>query len=157
MKRIHIHVGVDSLDQSIEFYSALFGAQPTKTQSDYAKWMLDDPFVNFAISTRSGKVGIDHLGLQVGDDAELEQIRERLKTADMSVYDEGEATCCYARSDKTWAQDPAGVAWESFRTMEDLQLFSKEESTEKAACCSPIAANQLEQRAPNDSATGTCC
>ena len=157
MKRLHIHVGVGSLDQSIRFYSALFGAQPTKTQPDYAKWMLDDPFVNFAISTRSGKWGVDHLGLQVEDDAELEQIRERLKTADMSVYDEGEATCCYARSDKTWVQDPAGVAWESFKTMEDLQTFSKEESPERAACCSPVSKGQLDTNVSADANTGSCC
>lgn len=137
MKRMHIHIGVENLDKSIRFYTALFDAEPVKTKADYAKWMLDDPFVNFAISTRRGKTGVDHLGFQVSDDAELEQMRNRLEYADMTVYDEGEATCCYARSDKSWVEDPAGIAWETFQTMEDLQTFSSDEVTERTACCIP--------------------
>lgn len=123
MKRMHIHVGVTHLDQGIKFYSALFGAQPVKTKGDYAKWMLDDPRINFAISTRSGKTGVDHLGLQVDEDSELAALRERLTQADLSVFDEGETVCCYARSEKSWVSDPAGVAWEAFKTMADAELF----------------------------------
>jgi catechol 2,3-dioxygenase-like lactoylglutathione lyase family enzyme len=133
MKRIHIHVGVEDLDQSIRFYNALLGAQPIKTKSDYAKWMLDDPRLNFAISTRPGKTGVDHLGLQVDEDSTLEELRERFKSADMSVYDEGETVCCYARSDKTWVKDPSGVAWEAYKTMEDVALFSSAVATEDGA------------------------
>jgi catechol 2,3-dioxygenase-like lactoylglutathione lyase family enzyme len=133
MKRIHIHVGVEDLDQSIRFYNALLGAQPIKTKSDYAKWMLDDPCLNFAISTRPGKTGVDHLGVQVDEDSTLEELRERFKSADMSVYDEGETVCCYARSDKTWVKDPSGVAWEAYKTMEDVELFSSAVATEDGA------------------------
>jgi len=124
MKRMHIHVGVENLDQSIQFYSALFGSPPAKTKTDYAKWMLDDPRLNFAISTHEGKTGVDHLGVQVDEDSELDELRERLQSADMAVFDEGETVCCYARSDKSWVQDPSGIAWEAFKTMEDVQLFS---------------------------------
>ncbi|MEX2366318.1 MAG: VOC family protein, partial [Pseudohongiellaceae bacterium] len=98
---MHIHVGVENLHQSIQFYSALFGAEPAKVRDDYAKWMLDDPRINFAVSTRA-KTGLDHLGLQVDEDAELAALRERLESADLSVVNEGETVCCYARSDKSW-------------------------------------------------------
>jgi catechol 2,3-dioxygenase-like lactoylglutathione lyase family enzyme len=152
MKRMHIHVGVESLDDSIRFYSALFGAQPVKTRDDYAKWMLDDPRVNFAISTRPGKAGIDHLGLQVDEDGELEELRARLKNAEMSVFDEGETLCCYARSDKSWVQDPAGIAWEAYRTMEDVQFFAGEGDS----CASPTSDGRTEQRDP-PAQTGGCC
>jgi catechol 2,3-dioxygenase-like lactoylglutathione lyase family enzyme len=136
MKRMHIHVGVDRLDQSITFYSALFGAQPSKTKEDYAKWMLDDPSINFAISTRSGKAGVDHLGIQVDEDHELDDLRERLKDADLSFFDEGETVCCYARSDKSWVADPAGIAWEAYKTMEEAQYFGGDAAKE-GACCVP--------------------
>ena len=109
MKRLHIHIGVEKLDESIRFYSALFGAAPIKTKPDYAKWLLDDPRVNFAISTRAQNKGVDHLGIQVDDDAELTEMRERLKGGDMAVADEGETVCCYARSEKSWIQDPSGI------------------------------------------------
>ena len=124
MKRFHIHVGVEKLDESIRFYSALFGAEPVKTKTDYAKWLLDDPRVNFAISTRTKKMGMDHLGIQVEEEHELTELRDRLKAGDMAVVEEGETVCCYARSDKSWIQDPAGIPWEAYRTMEDAQLFS---------------------------------
>ena len=137
MKRMHINVGVDNLDKSIKFYNALFGAEPVKVKTDYAKWMLEDPRVNFAISSRTGKQGVDHLELQVDEDAELEELRGRLRDADMSIFDEGETVCCYARSDKSWVQDPSGVAWEAFKTMEDVQLFSNEETTASEGCCTP--------------------
>ena len=102
MKRFHIHVGVEKLDESIRFYSALFGAEPVKTKPDYAKWLLEDPRVNFAISTRAKNNGVDHLGIQVEEESELEELRERLKTGAMTVVDEGETVCCYARSEKSW-------------------------------------------------------
>src|SRR5689334_6402233 len=124
MKRFHIHIGVEKLDDSIRFYSALFGAEPVKREADYAKWLLDDPRVNFAISTRAKKNSVDHLGIQVDHEQELTALRERLKTADLAVVEEGDAVCCYARSDKSWVQDPAGIPWEAYRTMEDAQVFS---------------------------------
>jgi len=124
MKRMHIHVAVEQLDQSIRFYSALFGAEPEVTKTDYAKWMLDDPRINFAISTRSGKTGFDHMGLQVDEDSELEALRDGLESADMSLFDEGETVCCYARSNKSWVQDPSGIPWEVYKTMENVELFS---------------------------------
>ena len=142
MKRMHIHVGVENLEQSIAFYSALFAAQPVKTKADYAKWMLDDPHINFAISTRSARVGVDHLGIQVDEDSELEALRERLKTADMSVFDEGETVCCYARSDKSWVADPSGIAWEAYKTMEDAQLFDAPDPTGQGECDAPASEEQ---------------
>ncbi len=134
MKRMHIHVGVKKLDDGIKFYNALFGAEPVKTKSDYAKWMLDDPRINFAISTHA-KAGVDHLGLQVDDQQELATLRERLKSADMAMFDEGETVCCYAHSDKSWVADPAGVAWEAFETMDDVEIRSSAATPKAAACC----------------------
>lgn len=152
MKRLHIHVGVEDLDKGITFYNAMFGEPPVKTKSDYAKWMLDDPRINFAISTRSGKKGLDHLGMQVDDVNELEVLRERLKSSDMSVYNEGEAVCCYARSEKSWVEDPSGIAWEAYKTMEDVQLFSGVQT----ACCTP---DTLKQTQSDDSSgkARDCC
>ena len=157
MKRMHIHVGVESLDQSIKFYTALFDAQPAKTKEDYAKWMLDDPFVNFAISTRPGKTGIDHLGLQVDDNAELEQVRDRLKNADMAVFDEGETTCCYARSEKSWVEDPTGIAWETYQSMEDTETYSLDTPTKRIACCVPEPKGVSAGHIPADKSAGECC
>jgi catechol 2,3-dioxygenase-like lactoylglutathione lyase family enzyme len=136
MKRLHIHVGVENIEQCIRFYSALFGAEPVKTKPDYAKWMLDNPHVNFAISTRTGDTGVNHLGIQVDEESELSELRDRLKKADMSVVDEGETVCCYARSEKSWVHDPAGIPWETYRTMEDAEIF-KAEKTEDNGCCAP--------------------
>ena len=141
VKRMHVHVAVESLDKSIKFYNALFGIEPIKTKSDYAKWMLDDPRVNFAISTRSHKTGVDHLGLQVDELDELEELRSRLKNADMTLFDEGETVCCYARSDKSWIEDPSGITWETYKTMEDVQLFSNV-ATKEEACCTPETKDQ---------------
>ena len=157
MKRMHIHVGVESLDQSIKFYTALFDAQPAKTKEDYAKWMLDDPFVNFAISTRPGKTGIDHLGLQVDDNAELEQVRDRLKNADMAVFDEGETTCCYARSEKSWVEDPTGIAWETYQSMEDTETYSLDTPTKRTACCVPESKGVSAGHISADKSAGECC
>ena len=149
MKRMHIHVGVEQLETSIKFYNALFGVEPAKIKADYAKWMLEDPRINFAISTRA-KQGVDHLGLQVDDETELAELRSRLQGADLSMYDEGESVCCYARSDKSWVQDPSGVPWEAFQSMADAQLFSSDDAPATAAagaCCTPASKGQPERDA----------
>jgi len=116
MKRMHIHVAVDDLSQSIGFYSALFDAQPAVVKPDYAKWMLDDPRVNFAISMRGRQPGLDHLGIQVENKSELHEVYARLRKAGGAVIDQGETACCYAKSEKSWIDDPAGIAWETFHT-----------------------------------------
>ena len=132
MKRMHSHVGVENLNESIGFYSALFGAEPDKQKSDYARWLLDDPRVNFAISTKIETRGIEHLGLQVDTAEELDQVRGRLKQAVLGLFDEGETTCCYANSDKSWVKDPSGVAWESFMTTIDADEYFK---SANQPCC----------------------
>lgn len=139
MKRFHIHVGVKDLNTSVQFYSTLFGAKPVKLKEDYAKWMLEDPRLNFAISTRSNEQGVDHLGIQVENSEELTEITERLKKANLGVYDEGETTCCYAESNKAWVQDPSGVAWEAYQNMADADVFSetKKEAESEGECCVP--------------------
>lgn len=149
MRRMHINIGVENIEQSIKFYNVLFGAEPTKTRDDYAKWMLDDPRMNFAISTHTSTRGVDHLGLQVDDDSELEELRERLRGAEVSTFDEGEAVCCYAHSEKSWVRDPSGVAWEAFRTMDDVQLFSAEETSTDSACCAADARPESNCCAPS--------
>jgi catechol 2,3-dioxygenase-like lactoylglutathione lyase family enzyme len=116
MKRLHVHVAVDDLQRSIGFYSALFAAQPSITKTDYAKWMLDDPRVNFAISTRGRQAGLDHLGIQVENKDELKEIHARLHQAGGNVIEQGQTSCCYAKSEKSWIDDPAGISWETFLT-----------------------------------------
>jgi len=133
MKRFHVHVAVPDLAQSIRFYSTLFGAEPAVVKDDYAKWMLEDPRVNFAISRRGAAPGIDHLGFQVESDAELGEIRSRLQAAGASGLEEKDVSCCYARSDKYWTTDPSGVAWESFRSLGTVPLYYGE--VKQAACC----------------------
>ena len=116
MKRFHVHVAVDNLSDAIGFYAALFAAQPAVVKSDYAKWMLDDPRVNFAISARGRPAGLDHLGIQVEDQAELQEVYRRLDQAGRPVLNQGETQCCYASSEKSWIDDPAGISWETFLT-----------------------------------------
>ena len=116
MKRFHVHVAVDDLDQSISFYSALFAAEPTVIKSNYAKWMLDDPHVNFAISTRGRQAGLDHLGIQAENGGELKEIYARLRKAGGNIVEQGQTACCYAKSEKSWIDDPAGISWETFHT-----------------------------------------
>ena len=116
MKRLHVHVGVSDLDRSIAFYSTLFGAAPSVTKPDYVKWMLEDPRVNFAISSGNAHKGVEHLGIQVEDRGELGEVYARLKAADRPVLDEGQTSCCYAKSEKSWIADPDGVVWEAFHT-----------------------------------------
>ncbi len=141
MKRFHAHVHVDDLAQSIAFYSKLFAAAPTRVEADYAKWMLEDPRVNFAISTRGAKPGLDHFGLQTDDAAELAELKARAEAADMALLDEGNTTCCYARSEKHWVTDPQGIAWEHFHTLGDIPVFNEAApSSAPGACCTPSAA-----------------
>jgi catechol 2,3-dioxygenase-like lactoylglutathione lyase family enzyme len=158
MKRSHVHVHVEDLARSTAFYSALFGAPPTRTESDYAKWMLDDPRVNFAISARGGRPGVDHLGLQAGDAEELDAMKARAKAADMTLLNEGEAACCYARSDKYWLTDPQGVAWEQFHTLANIPVFGAGEAVKPAesACCTPPLV-QGKPLAVRVKTPGSCC
>lgn len=137
MKRFHVHVHVENLAHSVTFYSRLFGAEPTRLESDYAKWMMDDPRVNFAISTRGGKPGLDHLGFQTDTAEELAELKSRAQAADISLLDEGATTCCYARSDKHWITDPQGIAWEQFHTLGDIPVFSESApaAATAASCC----------------------
>ena len=144
MKRFHVHLHVDDLGQSIGFYSRLFAAEPARVEGDYAKWMLQDPPVNFAISTRGGKPGIDHLGIQTDDAADLAEMKARAAAADMALLDEGQTTCCYARSEKHWVTDPQGIAWEQFHTLDSIPVFSeaaKPATGAASACCAAPAAS----------------
>jgi hypothetical protein len=134
-----VHVAVHDIKQSVRFYSALFAAQPTVLKDDYAKWMLDDPRVNFAISARGAKTGLDHLGIQAENGEELEDIGARLAQADVSTTQQTGASCCYAKSDKYWTIDPQGVAWESFHTLDSVPVYGEQgrpvKREAKAACC----------------------
>jgi catechol 2,3-dioxygenase-like lactoylglutathione lyase family enzyme len=159
MRRFHIHVGVKDLDKSVQFYSTLFGQGPTKLKVDYAKWMLEDPRINFAISTRVGECGVDHLGIQVDQDSELKEITERLKNADLGVYDEVETTCCYAESKKAWVQDPAGLPWEAYQTMADVEVFNSKEAEGVESSCCAVDGDEEEAsscRAPTGK-SNSCC
>ena len=150
MKRLHVHIGVSDLDNSIGFYSTLFGAAPSVVKADYAKWMLDDPRVNFAVSSgKHARKGIEHLGIQVVDGAELDEVYGRLKVAGRPVFEEGETTCCYAKSEKSWVSDPDGVIWEAFQTMGEATVYGDSPALEAldnpaapapAKCCGPAAA-----------------
>jgi catechol 2,3-dioxygenase-like lactoylglutathione lyase family enzyme len=139
MKRLHVHVSVEDIPSSIRFYSTLFASDPTVIKSDYAKWMLEDPRVNFAISKRGADVGIRHLGIQVEDRAELAEVYARLKSAEAPVLEEGATTCCYARSEKSWIEDPQGIKWETFLTTGEATTYGSDEpaSVRTAGCCEP--------------------
>ena len=145
MKRLHVSVAVSDLGSSVQFYATLFGAEPTVLKTDYAKWMLDDPRVNFSISTRGAHRGIDHLGIQVDDDAELAAVAERLSRAGRSIYRQKATTCCYALSNKAWVHDPEGVAWETFHTFGESTVYGEDRAEDKvddntlSACCAPNA------------------
>jgi hypothetical protein len=163
MKRLHVHVSVDDLDQSIGFYSTLFAVQPTVVKPDYAKWMLDDPHVNFAISTRGGKSGLDHLGIQVETQDELQEVYGRLRQADRPVLEEGATTCCYANSEKSWIADPQGLAWETFLTTGESTSYGDSVDlgpirVASSACCTTETA-QGACRAPKAElpADAACC
>src|SRR6201999_581033 len=156
MKRLHVHVSVADIPQSIGFYSALFAAQPTVVKSDYAKWMLEDPRVNFAISTRGREPGLDHLGIQVENSDELQEVYARLHKAGGNVIEQGQTACCYAQSEKSWIDDPAGVAWETFLTSGESTDYgdgtgernARVAHEKQGACCVP--------QAPVD-ASSACC
>jgi catechol-2,3-dioxygenase len=137
MKRLHVHVAVEHLEESVKFYSVLFGGQPTVRKDDYAKWMLDDPRVNFAISARGRAAGVDHLGIQVEAREELAEVASRLRSAEEKLFDEGPATCCYAQSEKAWVRDPSGVSWETFHTTGESTTYGEREEATGAGCCTP--------------------
>jgi catechol 2,3-dioxygenase-like lactoylglutathione lyase family enzyme len=156
MKRLHVHVGVSDLDKSIDFYSGLFGTAPTSVKSDYAKWMLDDPRVNFAISQHEGAAkGVGHLGVQVEDAGELAEVYDRLKAAKGPVIEEGTATCCYAKSEKSWIADPDGVVWEAFLTHGDATIYG---GSPDFAQLAPAAVAEGRASTPAAAApAATCC
>lgn len=171
MKRFHVHAHVEDLAASIAFYTRLFGAEPTRVESDYAKWMIEDPRLNFAISTRGAGTGIDHLGIQADTEQELAELKQRASAADAALLDEGATTCCYARSEKHWVTDPQGIAWEHYRTLGDIPVFREAaqgaspgaccapaESAVAAACCAPAeAAPAAACCSPDGGSGGTCC
>ena len=141
MKRLHIHLAVENLAQNIEFYSTLFACQPTVQHEDYAKWMLDDPRVNFAISDRSKKLGLDHLGIQAENETELQTIKQQLDATQTPIETEEGAACCYVRSDKYWVNDPQGIAWESFHSLNDIPTFNDQKvasDNENPFACRPV-------------------
>lgn len=141
MKRLHVNVAVEDIDASVRFYSALFAAEPGVRKADYAKWMLEDPRVNFAISSRASRKGLDHLGIQVENEAELHEVYNRLKAANQPVLEQGKVTCCYAESEKSWISDPQGIAWETFLTHGESTVYGSEAAVEPdgtmQACCKP--------------------
>lgn len=166
MKRFHVHVAVDDLSRSIAFYSAMFGEKPSLVKPDYAKWMLEDPRVNFAISHRGQKAGVNHLGIQAEDDAELEAVHANLRRADTAVLAEKNAHCCYARSDKYWVTDPQGIAWESFHSLGSVPVYGSDHAPPleqasrcgrneagAASCCAPSEANPALEM----NTAGGCC
>lgn len=156
MKRFHVHVAVDDLAANIRFYSAVFGTQPAVVKADYAKWMLEDPRVNFAISSRGAKPGVDHLGLQVDSGEELAALRAQVRAAEIAAFDQSQAACCYARSDKHWINDPQGIAWETFHTLDRIPTFGADAARggEASACCAPAA---RKVRDPERTKAMSCC
>jgi len=138
MKRLHMHIGVNDLQKNIAFYAALFKSQPDIVKNDYAKWMLDDPMVNFAISTRSAGVGLDHVGIQTETEQELSQLSQQLEDAGIAGVAQQDAGCCYAQSDKYWVQDPQGIAWETFHSLGTIPVFSHNQpQADNNSCCVP--------------------
>lgn len=158
MKRLHLHISVPDLGQSIQFYETLFGAAPSVVKDDYAKWMLNDPLVNFAISQRDRAPGVDHVGIQTETSAELGELAARLKAAGAETFDQEATTCCYAKSDKSWVTDPAGLRWETFFTFGEATTYGEEEpldlkaATGSACCGTPAAAP-----APEPAKAASCC
>jgi catechol 2,3-dioxygenase-like lactoylglutathione lyase family enzyme len=150
MKRLHVHVAVTNLADSIRFYTQLFAAEPSVVKADYAKWMLEDPRVNFAISQRSLTPGLNHLGVQVESAEELAEMHARLQQVQPDFKTELDKACCYARSDKYWVNDPQGIAWETFHTLESIPLFGAADNavTDSAECCTPLASNGRQENAP---------
>ena len=154
MKRFHAHVAVENIEASIDFYSKLFGQQPTRKKSDYAKWMLEDPRVNFAISARGHATGVNHFGFQVDSAEELVELKKLAESASQgNLLGQGEAACCYSKSEKHWTIDPQGLAWEHFHTMSDVLEFGSDTANQTGACCIPVRGSELD--AP--SAKAICC
>lgn len=146
MRRFHLHIGVDDIERNVRFYSALFGAAPTVQKPDYAKWMLEDPRINFAISARGAKPGVDHLGIQVDNDGELDAMRGQMVAADAASIEHEDAACCYSTSNKYWVQDPQGIAWEAYHTLGSIPVFGQSRpsaikvgAAKSGACCAPQA------------------
>jgi catechol-2,3-dioxygenase len=155
MKRFHVHLQVHDLPTSIAFYSRLFAVSPTRIEADYARWMLDDPRVNFAISTRGNQAGLDHLGFQTETEEELETLKQTAATARLALIDEGETTCCYARSEKHWIVDPQGIPWEHFHTLGNIPVFNEQEHADvDGACCAPGRGKPLDIPVKSDA---SCC
>jgi hypothetical protein len=159
MKRMHVHVGVENLEQSIGFYSVLFASQPAVVKSDYAKWMLDDPRVNFAISTRGKQPGLDHLGIQVETQAELQEVYARLRKAGGTVIEQGHTSCCYAKSEKSWIDDPAGISWETFHTTGESTVYGDGSGERQARIAHEKSCYAPEPVAPRVETTSpaACC
>jgi len=159
MKRLHVHVSVSDLAASIRFYQTLFGAEPAVMKPDYAKWMLEDPRVNFAISTSRQPVGVNHLGFQVDTDEELRSMRAQLVSADARMIEENEQPCCYSQSDKYWVTDPTGIAWETFHTLGSIPVYGKDTAVfEKGASIVPVASgSQCCAPAPKIQPAASCC
>ncbi len=166
MKRFHVHAHVDDLAASVAFYSKLFASAPTRVEADYAKWMLDDPRINFAISTRGGAAGVDHLGIQTDTPEELVEMKAHARDADMTLQAVGETSCCYARSDKYWITDPQGIAWEQFHTLHDIPVFSRPSAKSVPSSASASAPDCCAGAAPkkpgdavsaNTAAKAACC
>jgi catechol 2,3-dioxygenase-like lactoylglutathione lyase family enzyme len=180
MKRLHIHIAVEDLPKNITFYSTMFGSEPTVQHDDYAKWMLDDPRVNFAISNRSKKLGLDHLGIQAENDHELADIKQQLDQTQAPIEEQEGTACCYSKSDKYWVTDPQGIAWESFHSLSEIPTFNEEISIEstasaccpstpepekkKSSCCSPAPEPKEEKSSccsstpkPDDKPSSSCC
>lgn len=166
MKRFHVHVQVDDLAASTRFYAAMFGTEPTVQKPDYAKWMLEDPRINFAISARGGKPGVNHLGFQLDTDEELRAMRQQVEAADSaSLVEQQGTTCCYAKSDKYWVTDPTGIPWETYRTLDSVPVFGVDDVPRPAdtggsssACCAstPVAVPVAIARRPT-AAASSCC
>jgi catechol 2,3-dioxygenase-like lactoylglutathione lyase family enzyme len=152
MKRFHVHISVDDLDANVRFYSTVFGAPPTVLKPDYAKWMMEDPRVNFAISKRGIKPGIDHLGVQVESETELAALRQQVAAAEIAALDQPNSECCYARSDKYWTTDPQGIAWETFHSLDSIPVYGDTDRAQTSACCD--TAPNIES-VPGKS--GACC
>jgi hypothetical protein len=156
MKRFHVHAHVEDLQASIAFYSKMFGTAPTRVEADYAKWMLEDPRLNFAISNRGGTPGVDHLGIQTDTAEELVALKAQAEAADLTLLDEGATSCCYARSDKHWITDPQGIAWEHFHTLGNIPVFSETRQDAASACCATSAPQGKPVGIPVRSAASCC-
>ena len=154
MKRFHVHVAVQDLAASIRFYSSVFGTEPSVMKPDYAKWMLEDPRINFAISQRGAAAGVNHLGIQVDSAEELTALREQVAAADIQARDEIGANCCYAKSDKYWVTDPQGVAWETFHSLGGIPVFGADSASEASACCVPEAPVAFAPRSRSNARCG---